>query len=61
MLGGGTWANSQPIHSQAVPFLVAGEQPKQYYETSFGFAVDLPALASSGIVLSRKCCYAFPA
>ena len=47
MLGGGTWANSQPIHSQAVPFLVAGEQPKQYYETSFGFAVDLPALASS--------------
>jgi len=47
MLGGGTWANSQAIHSQAVPFLVAGEQPRQYYETSFGFAVDLPALASS--------------
>lgn len=45
--GGGSWANGQPIHSQAVPFLVAGEQPKQYYETSFGFAVDLPALASS--------------
>lgn len=45
--GGGSWANGQPIHSQAVPFLVAGESPKQYYETSFGFAVDLPALASS--------------
>lgn len=47
MLGGGSWANGQPIHSQAVPFMVAGEQPKQYYETSFGFAVDLPSLASS--------------
>lgn len=46
-LSGGTWANSQPIHSQAVPFLVVGEQPRHYYETSFGYAVDLPAFAAA--------------
>ena len=46
-LGGGSWANSQAIHSQAVPFLVAGNVPSQYYETSFAASVDLPTLAAS--------------
>lgn len=46
-LGGGTWANGQAIHSHAVPFLVAGNSPNQYYETSFPAIVDLPTLSAS--------------
>lgn len=53
-LAGGTWANGLPIHSQAVPFMVAGQYPAQYYETSFGFSVDLPSFASSWDGVEQK-------
>lgn len=43
----GGWANSAAIHSQGVPFLVTGNVPSVYYETSFGFTVDLPTFTSA--------------
>lgn len=43
----GGWANNAAIHSQGVPFLVAGNVPSVYYETSFGFTVDLPTFTSA--------------
>lgn len=43
----GSWANGAAVHSQGVPFLVAGNVPSQYYETSFPALVDLPTFTAS--------------
>lgn len=44
---GGSWTSSAAIHSQGVPFLVAGNVPAQYYETSSSALVDLPTFTAN--------------
>jgi hypothetical protein len=46
-LQGGTWLNGAAIHAQGVPFLVTGESPAEYYETSFPALVELPSFSAS--------------
>lgn len=40
--GTATWSNSQPVHSNGVPFLKWGSNLTQYYDTSLGATVSLP-------------------